>query len=166
MERGRVPAEAKVPARGVALRHNRCMPRVHAPALALLLAGLLAGCARDDAVDAPRVATDARPGAMEWRGSLPCVDCEAIDTRLLLERRDGRQRYEMVEVYVAVEGSMSFEEAGDWRIDDALLSLEPDTGGLRRYVMGHGGRLQMRDLGGRVIPGREREFLQPVGHRP
>lgn len=143
------------------------MPRAHVPALALLLlAGLLAGCVRDDGADMPLPGPDARPGAMEWRGSLPCVDCEAIDTRLVLERRDGSQRYELVEVYVAVEGSMSFEEAGDWRIDDALLSLQPDTGGLRHYAMGHGGRLQMRDLGGRVIPGREGEFLQPVGHRP
>ena len=144
------------------------MPRTRAIASALLLAGLLAGCARDGDADAGATppGLDMDPGAVEWRGSLPCVDCEAIDTRLVLERRDGAQRYELVEVYVAIDGSMRFEEAGEWRIHRSLLSLEPDTGGLRQYGLAHGGRLQPRDLGGRVIPGREGDVLQPVDHRP
>ncbi|GGJ98215.1 copper resistance protein NlpE N-terminal domain-containing protein [Luteimonas terricola] len=143
------------------------MPRAHVPALALLLAGLVAGCARDDGTDTTlSPSMDPGHGTAEWRGSLPCVDCEAIDTRLVLERHDGAQRYELVEVYVAVDGSVSFEERGEWRLHHALLSLEPDTGGLRRYGLVHGGALQVRDLGGRTFPGRDGDLLQPVGRQP
>ncbi|MGY1458386.1 MULTISPECIES: copper resistance protein NlpE N-terminal domain-containing protein [unclassified Luteimonas] len=143
------------------------MPRVHAIALALLLVGLVAGCARDgDPQPALPGIDPAGHGAVEWRGSLPCADCEAIDTRLVLERQDGAQRYELVEVYVAVEGSVSFEERGEWQLHHALLSLEPDTGGLRRYALVHGGALQVRDLQGRTFPGRDGDLLQPLGRQP
>lgn len=142
------------------------MPRVHAIAPVLLLAGLLAGCSRDDGAEPALSSLDAGHGSVEWRGSLPCADCEAIDTRLVLERHAGEQRYELVEVYVAVEGSVSFEESGEWRLHHALLSLEPDTGGLRRYGVVHDGALQVRDMRGRAFPGRDGDLLQPVAHQP
>ena len=142
------------------------MPCVHFPAPALLLACLLTGCVREDAADPEPSGPGAGHGTVEWRGSLPCADCEAIDTRLVLQRQAGGQRYELVEVYVAVDGSVSFEESGEWRLHQALLSLEPDTGGLRRYALVHGGALQVRDMRGRAYPGRDTDLLQPVARQP
>lgn len=146
------------------------MLRLRTPLFALTLAGLAAGCGRGG--DADSAAGGARPGldeagdSVEWRGSLPCADCQVIDTRLVLARNDGDQVYELVEVYVAADGSMRFEEAGEWRLDDALLTLEPRTGGLRRYRVAHGGMLQVRDLDGRAFPGREGDVLLPTGRHP
>lgn len=141
------------------------MPRVLAPLLVLAAAVAVAGCSGGD-----EQAVDAGPGigegVVEWRGSLPCADCEAIDTRLVLEHRDGQRRYRLVEVYVALDGSQSFNEAGEWRLDDALLSLEPATGGLRRYALVGGGALQVRDPAGAVFAGREHDLLQPAGRHP
>lgn len=105
-------------------------------------------------------------GTIQWRGRLPCLDCQAIDTRLLLDRRGDEHRYRLVEVYVAAEGSMRFEEAGSWRLDETVLSLEPEDGGLRRYGVVHGGMLQVRDQRGRELPGRERDLLLPIGPHP
>jgi len=132
----------------------------------LLLACLLAGCVRDDGADPGLSAAGAGHGTIEWRGSLPCADCEAIDTRLVLQRDAGAQRYELVEVYVAVDGSMSFEARGEWRLHHALLSPEPDTARPRRYRVVHGGALQVRDMGGRPFPGRDGDLLQPVSRQP
>lgn len=150
------------------LLHNQRMPRAHASAFALLLAGLLSACAREDAATGHDSLPGLAPGqdAVEWRGSLPCADCEAIDTRLVLERRRGEQRYELVEVYVALDGSVSFEETGEWQLERSMLSLEPGTGGLRRYALVHGGVLQVRDLRGRVFPGREHDLLLPAARQP
>lgn len=144
------------------------MPRVAAPLSALLLAVLVAaGCGREDDVGALPSGLDGEPGAVEWRGSLPCADCESIDTRLVLLRRDDGERvFELVEVYVAMDGSMSFEERGHWRIERSMLSLEPDTGGQRRYRLVQGGALQVRDPAGRLYPGREHDLLLPTGGHP
>lgn len=141
------------------------MPRLNALLVALLLAGVAAGCVRepDDAGTDPPAFGE---GAAEWRGRLPCADCEAIDTRLVLERQAGRDRYRLVEVYVAVDGSQSFDESGEWRLDGQLLSLEPGTGGLRRYALVGGGALQVRDPQGQVFPGREHDLLLPIGRHP
>lgn len=143
------------------------MPRTHALALAVLFAALATACAREGAgTDATLSDLGGGHGTVEWRGSLPCADCEAIDTRLVLERHAGAQRYELVEVYVAVDGSVSFEERGEWSRHHALLSLQPDTGGLRRYAVMQGGALQVRDLSGRTFPGRDGDLLQPAGRQP
>lgn len=154
------------------LRHNRRMPRFAFLMLVLgAVAGLTAGCGRNgdparngDATGLERLAGG--DGAVEWQGSLPCADCRAIDTRLVLGHSDGERIYELVEVYVATEGDMRFEEAGRWRVEDALLELESEDGGLRRYGVVHGGMLQVRDPRGHVFPGRERDVLLPVGHHP
>ena len=141
------------------------MPRRPAPVFLLLCASALAaGCAREEGRgDAPGEATAA--GELEWRGVMPCADCEAIDTRLVLERRGGVQQYALVEVYVALDGSMSFEETGEWRMEHAVLSLESEGGGLRRFGLVHGGALQPRDRRGHPLPGREATLLLPVEAR-
>lgn len=141
------------------------MPRFHAPLAALLIASIAPGCMRGDG-DAPEGPEMIDQGVAEWRGSLPCADCEAIDTRLVLEQRGDVRRYRLVEVYVALDGSQSFNEAGEWSLDASLLSLEPGTGGLRRYALVRGGALQVRDPGGEVFPGREHDLLLPVGRHP
>lgn len=145
------------------------MPRVHVPAITLLFAVLTAGCTREQGpgdADGAVPGLDPGQGTVEWRGAMPCADCEAIDTRLVLGRDADTQRYELVEVYVAVDGSVSFEERGEWRLHHTLLSLEPDTGGLRRYALVHGGALQVRDLRGHTLSGREEDLLRPVGRQP
>ena len=141
------------------------MPRFHAPLAALLIASIATGCMRGDG-DTPQAPEMIDQGVAEWRGSLPCADCEAIDTRLVLEQRGDVRRYRLVEVYVALDGSQSFNEAGEWSLDDSLLSLEPGTGGLRRYALVRGGALQVRDPGGDIFPGREHDLLLPVGRHP
>ena len=147
------------------LRHNRRMSCFRALLLAMLSVAIAAGCMRADE-DAPPPPDGIDAGAAEWRGRLPCADCEAIDTRLVLEQRDGHRSYRLVEVDVAVDGSQSFDEAGEWRLDDRLLSLEAGTGGLRRYALVQGGALQVRDPGGRVFPGREHDLLLPAAGHP
>ena len=67
---------------------------------------------------------------------------------------------------MALDGSVSFEESGQWQLEQALLSLEPETGGLRNYGLVHGGALQARDLRGRPFPGREGELLLPLRRGP
>ena len=125
------------------LRHNRPMPRTAASVPVLLLAFLAAGCGREEGMDGAAPRLDEAAGAVGWRGSLPCVDCESIDTRLVLLRRDDGERvYELEEVYVALDGGMRFEERGHWRIDRSMLSLEADAGGLRRFHVVHGGALR------------------------
>lgn len=154
------------------LRHNRRMQRLASLMLVLGAAvGLSAGCGRGGGDDAARRGASDRlerlaasGSVVEWRGRLPCADCRGIDTRLMLGHDDGGRVYELVEVYVSGDGETRFEEAGRWRVDNALLELESEEGGLRRYAVVHGGMLQVRDLRGRVFPGRERDLLLPTGH--
>jgi copper homeostasis protein (lipoprotein) len=137
------------------------------PAVLLIaLAAAMGGCevARVPASALP--ALDGADGRIEWRGTLPCADCQGIDTLLVLERDGNASRYVLVEIYIAAAGSVRFEETGTWQVDDALLSLEPGTGGLRRYGLRNDGGLQARDAAGDVFPGREDDILQPVAVRP
>lgn len=146
------------------------MPRLPA-ALLIALAATAAGCevAPDPSVALP--ALDGAGGSVEWRGTLPCADCDGIDTQLVLQRGidggdGGVDHYTLVEVYLARDGSMRFEETGRWRVDRAMLSLEPGTGGLRRFALMHDGGLQARDATGLAFPGREGDILQPASARP
>lgn len=132
--------------------------------IALVVAG--GGCEPARGPDAQLPALGGADGSIEWRGTLPCADCEGIDTLLVLERQGDVSHYALVEVYIALDGSVRFEETGAWRLDDALLSLEPATGGLRRYALLHDGGLQARDAAGLAFPGREGDILQPVAARP
>ena len=99
------------------------MPHVRLSLLFLLLAAVATGCMRPDEGAPLPLRHDAMDaGVAEWRGRLPCADCEAIDTRLVLEQADGHRSYRLVEVYVAVDGSQSFDEAGEWRLDDGAVA--------------------------------------------
>lgn len=135
------------------------------PAIAAVLLCLALGAcggARDE--DPSLAAMEAVHGTAVWQGRLPCADCDAIETRLVLERRDdGDRLYALEEVYVAAGETAQFEEEGEWRLRDAMLSLESDAGGLRRYRLVHGGALQVRDPQGRLYPGREHDLLLPAG---
>lgn len=135
-------------------------------ALLIALTVVAGGCDLARPPDPALPALGTGDGRIEWRGTLPCADCEGIDTLLVLERQGEVNRYELVEVYIARDGSMRFEEAGAWRVDDALLSLEPTTGGLRRYALLRDGGLQARDTAGLVFTGREGDILQPLAVRP
>lgn len=141
------------------------MSRAPAIAAVPLCLALATGCggARDEGDDALSGLV-AVHGAVEWRGSLPCADCEGIETHLVLERRDGDRLYALHEVYMAAGDTAQFRESGEWRLDDLLLSLESDAGSRRHYGLVRGGALQVRDPQGRVYPGREHDLLLPAGH--
>lgn len=124
---------------------------------------LLAACDRHETAPAPD-GFEAGAGAVEWRGHLPCADCEGIDTRLVLKHREGERLYGLVEVFVAADGGTRFEENGHWSVDGVVLSLDSGEGGTRHYGLLPGGALQVRDARGRVYPGREHDLLLPAGH--
>jgi hypothetical protein len=147
------------------LRHNRAMPRL-LPASVLLLCLALAACdAPSPSSRAPgaRVpALDAGGGRIEWQGSLPCADCDAIDTRLLLQRNGATRNYTLTEVYLASDGGARFVENGHWRQDRALLRLQDAAGSRRAYALLPDGRLQPRDWHGRPLSPGADDFLVPI----
>ena len=127
------------------LRHNRGMPhcfprRYPQRCLAAVLLLALTACERapsqaDAGGAAPDFAGNLQgDAAMEFRGRRPCVDCIGIDAWLRLEQRGGKQRYELVERYLAVDGERRFDDAGEWRAEDDLLRLRSDDGGERVYA--------------------------------
>lgn len=143
------------------------MPHVPATVVVIALSclALLGGCDRPRDEDPALAAMEAVHGTAAWQGRLPCADCEAIETRLVLERRDdGERLYALEEVYVAAADTEQFRESGEWHLDDVVLSLESQAGGVRRYGLVHGGALQVRDPRGRVYPGREHDLLLPAGY--
>ncbi len=137
------------------------MPRL-LPVPVLLLCVALAGCDAPPPSSGTRAPALAAGDGIQWQGRLPCADCEAIDTRLLL-RRDGVARhYTLIEVYQAAGGDARFVEAGQWRQDGALLRLQDETGGHRTYALLPDGRLQPRDRHGRPLSSGAADFLVPV----
>jgi hypothetical protein len=147
------------------LRHNRAMPRL-LPAFVLLPCLALAACdapaPSSPATGARAPALDAGDGRIEWRGSLPCADCDAIDTRLSLLRDGAARNYTLTEVYQAGEGGARFVEHGRWRQERALLRLQDGAGGHRAYALLPDGRLQPRDRHGRPLSPGADDFLVPV----
>lgn len=159
---GHVQARAAV----VRLRHNRPMRLRSVPVLAPLVVALLvatAGCDGESRRGAALPGLQQGAASVEWRGTLPCADCEGIDTLLVLQRGDDAQRYDLVEVYLAEEGSARFEEGGDWRLDGPVLALEPDTGGQRHFRVQPGGALQASDVEGRALAPGAGAVLHPTG---
>jgi hypothetical protein len=144
----------------VLLRHNRRMPRL-LPAC-LLLAALLPGCERATPPAPAAADAFADEGSIEWQGLLACADCEAIDTRLLLQRGGSHRDYVLTETYLAGPEGARFVEHGRWRRDQALLRLQGDDGSKRVYALLPDGRLQPRDGHGRALPPRDDDFLLPV----
>lgn len=129
---------------------------------------LLAACCLPVACDVARppastaLPLDGGDGRIEWRGTLPCADCDGIEVQLVLERAGEARRYELVETYVAQDGPARFAESGEWRQADEMIDLAGEDGVARRYAVLDGGRLQPRDARGRPFARREDDVLVPV----
>jgi copper homeostasis protein (lipoprotein) len=143
------------------LRHNRRMScRRFASCLLLAACCLPAGC--DVARQPASLPLDGGDGRIEWHGTLPCADCDAIEVQLMLERAGDARRYELVETYIAEEGAARFTENGEWRQRDDLIELTGEAGVARRYAVLPDGRLQPRDARGRAFARREHDVLVPT----
>lgn len=152
-------------ARITGLRHNRRMgPFERGYALASLL--LLGGCggAAPATVPLPQL-EQAGGGRMEWRGLLPCADCEGIQVQLQLRRAAGDDEYRMVEVYLTGDGGARFVEGGRWRRDGDLIRIAGEDGDRRTYVLLPDRSLRISDARGRPLPQRERNLLRPLPPR-
>jgi copper homeostasis protein (lipoprotein) len=129
---------------------------------------LLVACCLFAACDVGRQpASSTRPldrsdGRIEWQGTLPCADCDAIEVQLMLERAGDARRYELVETYIAEEGAARFTESGEWRQRDDLIELTGEGSVARRYAVLPDGRLQPRDARGRAFARREGDVLVPT----
>jgi copper homeostasis protein (lipoprotein) len=150
---------------GPRLRHNRVMSRLRNVSLVLVLVGAAAACDRmPSAPYSSPEPLDQGDGRVAWRGVLPCADCEGVDTFVVLERRGEMRRYELVEIFVAGQGSTRFSETGEWRLEGARLRLAAEGGAERHFALLHDGRLQPRDANGRAFR-RRGDFLQPTEAR-
>jgi hypothetical protein len=149
------------------LRHNQGMTAVLRPGLALLVACVLASCGRGaPPADAPLPLIERGDGRVEWRGMLPCADCDGIETLLVLERRGEARRFDLVETFLAEEGGARFVDTGQWQMEGVRLSLEGEGGAARHYALLPDGRLQPRDDRGRAFRLRG-DFLVPAdGYAP
>ncbi|MGI8561150.1 MAG: copper resistance protein NlpE N-terminal domain-containing protein [Luteimonas sp.] len=115
-----------------------------------LLGLLLAACGQGAVpADAPLPRMEQGDGRVEWRGLLPCADCDGIQTLLVLERRGDVHRYDLVETFLADQEGARFAESGRWGQQGAMLTLEGEGGASRHYALLPDGRLQPRDAGGR-----------------
>ncbi|PWC14961.1 copper homeostasis/adhesion lipoprotein NlpE [Brenneria roseae subsp. americana] len=89
-----------------------------------------------------------KPMAQSYRGTLPCADCEGIDTSLFLEK-DGtfilREHYQTTR-----EGANTFAEYGQWRRTADMLVLT-NSHGEKRYFRPTNDGLEMLDQQGVVI---------------
>lgn len=134
------------------------------PASCLLLAAccLLAACDTGRRPASTQLPLDRGDGRIEWRGTLPCADCDAIEVQLMLERTGDARRYELVETYIAEEGAARFTESGEWRQQGDLIELDAEAGVARRYAVLPDGRLQPRDARGRAFARREGDVLVPT----
>lgn len=127
----------------------------------LFAAVALAACTVERAPVAtlPLAAAD---GRIEWRGAMPCADCDGIETVLVLERAGERRRYELVETFHAADGGARFADVGDWRMQDARVDLDGDDGSRRHYAVLDNGALQPRDAAGRSFDTAGADVLMPV----
>lgn len=129
---------------------------------------LLVACCLPAACDVARppasatLPLDQGDGRIEWRGTMPCADCDGIEVQLMLERNGDARRYELVETYLAQEGAARFAETGEWRQAGELIDLAGESGVARRYAVLAGGRLQPRDARGRAFARREGDVLVPA----
>lgn len=151
------------------MRHNRRMRHV-APALPRGAAHLCiaaacacaAGCHQRTAPSAS--ATGSEPQARaEWRGRMPCADCDAIDAQLVLQRGGDRDDgYRLVETYRSGDAAARFVEQGRWQREDRILRLRGDGGSLRFYALLPDGRLQPRGMHGATLALADEDALEPV----
>lgn len=137
----------------------------HAPRLflsAIVLPVLLAACGRDGGAPSAGQSPLAGDGSVEWQGVLPCADCDAIETRLRIDRDGERATYRLDERFLAADGALTFSEDGDWRMVDGVLALEGREGAMRHFAVLADGRLRPGDADGDAWPGRDGDRLVPV----
>ncbi len=115
-----------------------------------------------DALPAAGGAVPADGGRLQWQARLPCADCDAIQTRLQLQRDGGASGYVLTEVYVSADGDARFAERGQWQRDDDHLWLRSRDGAQRQYAVLPDGRLQPLDRHGQPLPARQDGVLLPV----
>lgn len=128
--------------------------------IALLAVALVAAGCRREPEPLPGIAQG--DGRVEWRGTAPCADCDAIAVRLVLRRESGEQRYLLEETYLAGDGGERFVDHGRWRQDAGLLRLEGGGGSRRTFALGEDGRLRARDSRGRALPVQDDAALSPL----
>ena len=150
------------------VRHNgpvTAAPRRWSFLLAALVAVAAAGCgerAEPSASPGPAPRFDNPDTELAWEGTLACADCDGIETRLRLQHGNGVvAQYELVEAFLAGEGTEYFREQGRWRRDGRILRLLSSTGGERLYAIDGAGNLVVVDRRGHAAgAGRT---LSPVG---
>ena len=103
-----------------------------------------------------------RDSRVEWRASLPCADCDGIETQLVLQRVGGVDAYRLTETYRTADQDARFIEQGHWHRQADLLRLQGDHGSRRMFALLADGRLQPRDGHGQPLPPSADEFLEPV----
>ncbi len=144
----------------------RRAPRLAGIGGALVLAAL-AGCGGAPRSTAPIPGLGQGDGEAAWAGTLSCVDCEGIDTRLILQRQGGKGRYRLLETYLSGDGDLDYAEQGSWeQVRAGVLLLRGDRGGQRLFGVVEGGALQLRDALEGSRSGRDDDILTPVPAAP
>lgn len=148
--------------------HCGTIPRMRWPwTTSIALCLLLAGCGVDrpaaSAVPLPQL--EQIDGSMEWRGRLPCADCDGIETALRLRHGNAYDDYQLVEVYLSGDDGLRFAETGMWERQGNLIRVRPDDGGSRVYAVMADGHLRPSYDDGQAIRDRDTIRLQPVAPR-
>ncbi len=151
-------------ARIAGLRHNRCMGLFERGCILTCLL-LLGGCGGATPATVPLPQLEQAGGRMEWRGLLPCADCDGIQVQLQLLRAAGDDEYRMVEVYLTGDGGARFVEGGRWHRDGDLIRIAGEDGDRRTYALLPDRSLRISDARGRPLPRRERNLLRPLPPR-
>ena len=129
------------------------------PSIALSLC-IAAGC---QPAPAPLPVIAHADGQVAWRGTMPCADCVGIAVQLVLERKGGERRYQLVETYLLADGrGARFVEHGQWRQQADRLQLHGSDDSHRTYALAADGRLQARDSHGRRLPVQDDAMLSPI----
>lgn len=128
-------------------------------AAVMTLFGLM-GCNNRGEVQivSPAQQQELKPMQQSWRGTLPCADCEGIDTSLFLEK-DGT--WVMNQGYQGGKAATEFAAYGAWaRTADKLVLT--DAKGEKLYFRVKGDALEMLDREGNPIDSQLNYTLQPM----
>lgn len=123
---------------------------------------LLAGCGVRDEEPLPPAFAHA-DGPLAWQGVRRCVDCDAVESQLILSWAGGDRRYQWIDTYFSAGEAMPFGIEGTWRHEGSLIMLEDDAGAWHALRLLDDGRLQPRDVSGRGVGGGEADMLVPMG---
>lgn len=116
--------------------------------------------AQDDAAAADTTATAVPDGhnskiALDWdgtyTGTLPCADCEGIQTSLTLS---ADETYSLTTVYMGKGDDTPHRQSGSftWSEDGGSIAIDLDKSGVRHYKVGENALIQL-DLEGQPITG-------------